>query len=69
MSPDYAWWYGYAEVLGHSSRIRYEADRLRTEVKTTARTNFMLYTGPIMVLAVVGVVWAGRAVYRKRKRA
>lgn len=67
MSPDYAWWYGYAEVTGHSSRIRDEAERLRTERRTEARTNFMLYTGPLMVLAVVGVVWAGRTVYLRRK--
>jgi len=67
MSPDYAWWYGYAEVTGHASRIRDEAERLRTEHRVAARTNFMLYTGPLMVLAVVGVVWAGRTVYLRRK--
>lgn len=22
MNPDYSWWYGYADVLGHLSRIR-----------------------------------------------
>jgi len=67
MSPDYAWWYGYAEVLGHLLKIRDEAERLRTEHRTTARTNFMLYTGPLMVLAVVGVIWAGRTVYLRRR--
>jgi hypothetical protein len=67
MSPDYAWWYGYAEVLGHASRIRDEADRLRTEHQTTARTTFMLYTGPIMVLVVVGAVWGARSIYFRRK--
>ena len=68
MSPDYAWWYGYAEVLGHSTRIRDEAERLRTEHRTAARTTFMLYTGPLMVLAVGGAVWAGRAIYLRRKK-
>jgi hydroxylamine dehydrogenase len=67
MSPDYAWWYGYAEVLGHATRIRDESTRLRTEHRITARTSFMLYTGPLMVLVVVGVVWAGRAVYARRR--
>jgi hypothetical protein len=68
MSPDYAWWYGYAEVTGHASRIRDDAERLRAEHRTAARTNFMLYTGPLMVLAVVGAVWAGRTVYLRRRR-
>ena len=67
MSPDYAWWYGYAEVLGHASRIRDEAERLRTEHRTITRTNFMLYTGPLMALAVIGVVWAGRTAYLRRR--
>jgi hydroxylamine dehydrogenase len=67
MSPDYAWWYGYAEVTGHASRIRDEAERLRREHRTEARTTFMLYTGPVMVLAVVGAISAGRALYRRRR--
>jgi hydroxylamine dehydrogenase len=66
MSPDYAWWYGYADVLGHATRVRDEAERLRAEHRTASRTNFMLYTGPLMVLAVVGAVWAGRTLYARR---
>lgn len=31
MSPDYAWWYGYAETLGSLARIRDEASRMRRE--------------------------------------
>lgn len=67
MSPDYAWWYGYAETLGHLLKIRDEAERLRLEHRTAARTSFMLYTGPLMVLAVVGTVWAARAVVLRRR--
>jgi hypothetical protein len=67
MSPDYAWWYGYAEVTGHASRIRDEADRLRTERRTRRLTNFMLFTGPFMVLGVIWMIWVGRNVYRRRK--
>jgi hypothetical protein len=56
------------QVLGHSTRIRDEAERLRTEHRTTARTNFMLYTGPLMVLAVVGAVWGFRTLHLRRRR-
>jgi hypothetical protein len=31
MSPDYGWWYGYADVLGHLATIRNDAERLRSE--------------------------------------
>ncbi|MEK7878960.1 MAG: multiheme c-type cytochrome, partial [candidate division NC10 bacterium] len=68
MSPDYAWWYGYAETLGHLARVRDEAERLRQAHRTAARTNFMLLTGPLMVLAVVGVVWGARAFYLRRQQ-
>jgi hypothetical protein len=60
MSPDYAWWYGYADELGHLSAIRDEARRLREERAVRRRTLFMLITGPFMVLAVVGAVAALR---------
>ena len=68
MSPDYAWWYGYAETLGHLARVRDEAERLRQAHRTASRTNFMLLTGPLMVLGVVGVVWGARAFYLRRRR-
>ncbi len=60
MSPDYAWWYGYADVLGHLTRIRDEAARLRAEHENQRQTRFMLYTGPIMVLLVLGSIHLAR---------
>jgi hydroxylamine dehydrogenase len=61
MSPDYAWWYGYADELGHLATIRDDAKRLR-EARTVRReTLFMIFTGPLMVLAVLGAVsWLRR---------
>ncbi len=67
MSPDYAWWYGYAEVLGHLARIRDEAEGLRDARATGRRTLFMLATGPLMVLAVLGAVyWIRQRMVRGR---
>jgi hydroxylamine dehydrogenase len=60
MSPDYAWWYGYADVLGHLAAIRDEAQTIRSAHATDTRTQFMLFTGPLMVLAVLGGVWLAR---------
>jgi len=60
MSPDYAWWYGYADVLGHLAAIRDEAQTIRSADATSKRTRFMLFTGPLMVLAVLGGVWLAR---------
>jgi hydroxylamine dehydrogenase len=60
MSPDYAWWYGYADVLGHLATIREDAERLRSEAATSKRTWFMLLTGPLMVLAVIAALYYGR---------
>jgi hydroxylamine dehydrogenase len=65
MSPDYAWWYGYADVLGHLAVIRDDAQRLRSEHAIRQRTMFMILTGPLMVLAVLGVVYL---VWRSRRR-
>ncbi len=67
MSPDYAWWYGYADVLGHMARVRDEAQVIREDHATGVRTRFMLITGPLMVLAVLLAAylfrswWAGKA--------
>jgi hydroxylamine dehydrogenase len=66
MSPDYAWWYGYADVLGHLAAIRDEADKLYDARATRRRTLFMIVTGPIMVLAVLAAIYA---VWRWRRRA
>jgi len=66
MSPDYAWWYGYADVLGHLARIRDEAQSLRDAKATSNRTLFMIFTGPLMVLAVLGAVYLGWRAWRKR---
>lgn len=64
MSPDYAWWYGYADELGHLATIRDDAKRLHDARTVRRETLFMILTGPLMVLAVLGVVhWA-----RRRKR-
>lgn len=60
MSPDYSWWYGYADVLGHLAGIRDEAETIRSAESTRNRTTFMLITGPLMVLAVLGVAWGVR---------
>jgi hydroxylamine dehydrogenase len=66
MSPDYAWWYGYADVLGHLARIRDEAQRLRSAEATRTRTLFMIWTGPLMVLAVLAAVYVGWRAWRRR---
>jgi hydroxylamine dehydrogenase len=69
MSPDYAWWYGYADVLGHLATIRDEAERLRSEASVRKRTLFMIITGPLMVLAVLGAVAGGWRAWQRRSRA
>lgn len=67
MSPDYSWWYGYADVLGHLATIRDEAGRLRSEEAVRKRTLFMILTGPVMVLAVLGIIWIGARLWRRRR--
>ena len=57
MSPDYSWWYGYADVLGHLARIRDEDRSIREFEATKNRAWFMILTGPLMVLAVLTGVW------------
>ena len=69
MAPDYAWWYGYADSLGHLARIRDDAERLRDERRTQQRTRFMLWTGPLMVLAVLVAAFAAWRAWRRRKPA
>jgi len=51
---------GYADVLGHLATIRNDAERLRSDEATRRRTWFMILTGPLMVLAVIGAVVLGR---------
>jgi predicted negative regulator of RcsB-dependent stress response len=67
MSPDYAWWYGYADVLGHLARLRDEAQQLRDAEATHKRTMFMLLTGPLMVLAVLLAAWLGWRAWQRRQ--
>jgi hydroxylamine dehydrogenase len=67
MSPDYAWWYGYADVLGHLARLRDEAQQLREAEATRKRTMFMLVTGPLMVLAVLLAAWLGWRGWQRRR--
>jgi hydroxylamine dehydrogenase len=67
MSPDYAWWYGYAEALGHLARIRDEAQRLRESDATRRRTLFMIFSGPFMVLAVLGAVYGAWRIWQRRR--
>ncbi|HKY59812.1 MAG TPA: multiheme c-type cytochrome [Gemmatimonadota bacterium] len=67
MSPDYAWWYGYADVLGHLARLRDEAQHLRDAEATHRRTMFMLMTGPLMVLAVLLAAWLGWRAWQRRQ--
>ncbi len=69
MAPDYAWWYGYADSLGHLARIRDDAERLRDEHRAQQRTRFMLWTGPLMVLAVLVAAFAAWRAWRRRKPA
>jgi hydroxylamine dehydrogenase len=57
MSPDYAWWYGYADVLGHLASIRDESEQLYDARDTRRRTLFMILTGPVMVLAVLAAIY------------
>ena len=66
MSPDYAWWYGYADVLGHLARLRDEAASLRAAHERSRRIDFMLITGPLMVLAVIGALYLIRRLWRRR---
>jgi hydroxylamine dehydrogenase len=67
MSPDYAGWYGYADVLGHLARLRDEAQQLRDAEATQKRTLFMLLTGPLMVLAVLLAAWLGWRAWQRRQ--
>ena len=67
MSPDYAWWYGYADVLGHLARLRDEEHQLRDARATGRRTMFMLFTGPVMVLAVLLAAWLGWRAWQRRQ--
>jgi type II secretory pathway component PulF len=67
MSPDYAWWYGYADVLGHLARLRDEAQQLREAEATSRRTMFMLLTGPLMVLAVLLLAFLAWRVRGRRR--
>ena len=67
MSPDYAWWYGYADVLGHLARLRDEEHQLRQARATGRRTLFMLFTGPLMVLAVILVLFFGWRAWERRR--
>ncbi|MBI4408207.1 MAG: c-type cytochrome [Gemmatimonadetes bacterium] len=68
MSPDYAWWYGYADVLGHLASIRDEAQRIRHERSVRRQTRFMILTGPLMVLAVLAAVYLGWRAWRRRSK-
>ncbi|MBI4543690.1 MAG: c-type cytochrome [Gemmatimonadetes bacterium] len=68
MSPDYAWWYGYADVLGHLARIRDEAQRLRDARSTRNRTLFMIFTGPLMVLGVLAALYLAWRFWRRRRQ-
>jgi hypothetical protein len=67
MSPDYAWWYGYADVLGHLARIRDEDRSIRAFESTKNRALFMLFTGPLMALAVVAAAWFARRAWLERR--
>lgn len=67
MSPDYAWWYGYADVLGHLARLRDEEHQLRQARATGRRTLFMLFTGPLMVLLVILALFFGWRAWQRRQ--
>ncbi|HET9333986.1 MAG TPA: multiheme c-type cytochrome [Gemmatimonadota bacterium] len=67
MSPDYAWWYGYADVLGHLARLRDEEQQLREARATGRRTMFMLLTGPLMVAAILLAAWLAWRAWQGRE--
>ncbi len=67
MSPDFAWWYGYAEVLGHLARIREEASSIREADRHRRQMLFMIATGPLMVLAVIAAFFLAWRWWRRRK--
>ena len=68
MSPDYAWWYGYADVLGHLAIIRDHAERLRGDASVRRQTLFIIWTGPLMGAVIIAAGWYGRRLWRRRRR-
>jgi len=56
----------YTDGLGHLATIRDEAEGLRA---TRRRALFIIDTGPVMVLAVLGAVWGDARRWRRRRRA
>jgi hypothetical protein len=65
MNPDYAWWLGYADVLGHLTRIRDEAQRLRSEHRSAVLTRILLY-GEVLLGA--GILLGGYCIWRLARR-
>ena len=65
MSPDYAWWYGYAEVLSHLARLRDEAKRLRAAKRSQYRTTTLFIISTGILLLGVGLVYG---IMRRRTR-
>jgi hydroxylamine dehydrogenase len=53
MNPDYAWWLGYADVLGHLTRIRDEGQRLRSEHRSATLARILLYGGILLALVIL----------------
>jgi hydroxylamine dehydrogenase len=67
MSPVYAWWYGYADLLGHLAAIREAAQALRAAEAVRERTLLLVVAGSLLLLAVLGAVWAGSRLRRRRR--
>jgi len=65
MNPDYSWWLGYADVLGHLTRIRDEAKRLRSEHQSRTLARYLLYGEVLLGLTVLV---AGCSVWRLTRR-
>ena len=67
MSPSYAWWAGYADVLGHLASIRADAGRLRSAEAVRERTLFLIVAAPLVLLAVLTGVYGAHRLWRRRR--
>ena len=67
MSPTYAWWVGYADVLGHLASIRADAGRLRSAETVRERTLLLIVAAPLVLLAVLTAAYGAHRLGRRRR--